>query len=198
MEIVISWLKSLSSFTISTFKRMIMKPYIPIVAVALTLSACSSMPFGNKDKQPPIQVGGMDVPSWFLTVPEDTSDSIYAVGTGYSDDLQFSIDKAMHEAKVGLADKISARTTAEVKTYTTDSAKGGQGVSASKATKLAKSGFSNVDVSDYVVKHRMVIMDGSYYRTFIQMSVDPTNRDQQVSSFSNNDESEADKALENF
>ena len=176
-----------------------MKGYIIPVIAALSLSACSSLPFSGKDKQPPIKVGGMDVPSWFLSVPEDTQDSIYAVGTGHSDDMQFSIDKAMHEAKVGLADKIAARTTAEVKTYVTDSGKGGQSLSTRKSTKLAKSGYQNVDVSDYVVEHRMVIMDGSFYRTFIQMSIDPSDRSVvNTNSFNSKDDEVATKALENF
>ena len=45
-----------------------MKGYIIPVIAALSLSACSSLPFSGKDKQPPIKVGGMDVPSWFLSV----------------------------------------------------------------------------------------------------------------------------------
>ena len=175
-----------------------MKGYIIPVIAALSLSACSSMPFSGKDKQPPIKVGGMDVPSWFLSVPEDTQDNIYAVGTGHSDDMQFSIDKAMHEAKVGLADKIAARSSAEVKTYVTDNGKGGQSLSTRKSTKLAKSGFTNIDVSDYVVQHRMVIMDGMFYRTFIQMSIDPTNRNAVSNTFNNSDNETANKALENF
>ena len=105
----------------------------------------------------------------------------------------------MHEAKVGLADKIAARTTAEVKTYVTDSGKGGQSLSTRKSTKLAKSGYQNVDVSDYVVEHRMVIMDGSFYRTFIQMSIDPSDRSVvNTNSFNSKDDEVATKALENF
>jgi hypothetical protein len=172
-----------------------MKAYVLPIVAALSLSACSSI--GQKE-QPPIKVGGMDVPNWFLAVPEDKESVIYAVGTGHSDDMQFSIDKAMHEAKVGLGDKIAARTSAEVKTFITDSGKGGQGISSRKSTKLAKSGFTNVDISNYTVEHRMVIMDGIYYRTFIQMSVDPTNRQVVDNAFNNTDDSEANKALENF
>lgn len=175
-----------------------MKGYIIPVIAALSLSACSSLPFSGKDKQPPIKVGGMDVPSWFLSVPEDTQDNIYAVGTGHSDDMQFSIDKAMHEAKVGLADKIAARSSAEVKTYVTDNGKGGQSLSTRRSTKLAKSGFKNIDVSDYVVQHRMVIMDGMFYRTFIQMSIDPTNRNVVTNTFNSSDNETAKKAMENF
>ena len=104
----------------------------------------------------------------------------------------------MHEAKVGLADKIAARSSAEVKTYVTDNGKGGQSLSTRRSTKLAKSGFKNIDVSDYVVEHRMVIMDGMFYRTFIQMSIDPTNRNVVTNTFNSSDNETAKKAMENF
>mgnify|MGYP003134592631 FL=1 len=40
------------------------------------------------------------IPAWYVDLPEDQEDKIFGAGTGLSSDLQFSMDKAMHQAKV--------------------------------------------------------------------------------------------------
>ena len=72
------------------------------------LSACSST--GNINKGVNVNDvllrGGSEVPKWFFDYPKDTDDMVYAVASGQSDDMQFAIDKAMHDAKISVADKL--------------------------------------------------------------------------------------------
>jgi hypothetical protein len=123
-----------------------------------------------------VSVGNLNVPEWFLVVPEDQPDRIYAVGTGLSDDMQFSFDKALHAAKVNLADKIAARSTAQLKSYIGDNGRGAMGKTVTKSEKVSKSEFKNIDVSKYTVEERAVFEDRRMFRTYIQLSMDPQNR----------------------
>ena len=154
------------------------------------LAGCSSTPMNDNDvgimerppevtDQPPqevVTVGKVTVPDWFLNLPEDSEDRIYAVGTGLSDDLQFSFDKAIHDAKVNLADKIASQSSAEIKAFISDNGKGGQGQTTRKIQKVSKFGFKNIDVSRYKIEHRTVVEDRRYFRTYVQLSIDPSDR----------------------
>lgn len=147
-----------------------------------------------------IDVGNLEVPEWFLSVPEDTETKIYAVGTGFSDDLQFSFDKAIHEAKVSLGDKIASKSSSELKTYIADNGRGGQGQTTRKAERVSKSGFKNVDVSKYVVEHRAVSEDRRMFRTYVQVSINPQNRfvDDQINVYNPQDEIIAREAMDSL
>lgn len=147
-----------------------------------------------------VSVGKSSVPIWFLELPEDTEDRIYAVGTGLSDDLQFSFDKSIHDAKVNLADKIASKSSAEIKAFISDNGKGGQGQTTRKIQKVSKSGFKDVDVSKYRIEHRTVVEDGRYFRTYVQLSIDPTDRDigNVVNTYDPRDEVIANEALESL
>lgn len=189
---------------------------IAIGAVGL-LSGCSSMQMDDNHvgimeqpeemvvvDAPPVEesidVGRLNVPEWFLNVPEDTDSKIFAVGTGFSDDMQFAFDKAIHEAKVNLADKIAAKSSSEVKTFISDNGRGGQGQTTRKAERVSKSGFKNVDVSKYTVEERAVTEDRRMYRTYVQVSLNPQNRfvDEVINTYNPQDEVIAREAMDNL
>lgn len=147
-----------------------------------------------------VEVGQLSVPEWFLTVPEDTETKIFAVGTGLSDDLQFSFDKAVHEAKVSLGDKIASKSSSEIKTFISDNGRGAQGQTTRKAERVSKSGFKNVDVSKYTVEERAVTEDRRMYRTYVQVSLNPQNRfvDEVINTYNPQDEVIAREAMDNL
>lgn len=164
------------------------KVFYLVGAMAL-LGGCSSMSMNDNDPnimdrppevidKPPeaVTIGKTTVPSWFLEMPEDTESRIYSVGTGISDDLQFSIDKAVHDAKINLADKMASKSSAEIKAFISDNGKGGQGQTTRKIQKVSKSGFKNIDVSRYTIEERSVVQDRRYFRTYVQLSIDPSDR----------------------
>ena len=94
----------------------------------LALSACSTtqdaaMP-GTSDtvnvtyeyKRDRVKEQIVNIPDWFKKQPEDTS-NIFSAGTSVTPDLQFSIDAAVLNAKVILADRINSRMRSQAKQF---------------------------------------------------------------------------------
>ncbi len=115
------------------------------------------------------------IPSWYINTPEDREDMIFGSGTGLSTDLQFSMDKAMHQAKVVLGDKINNTVSMEMKTYTADNSATG-GLTVEETQKVSKSGYKVVDVSEYDVIEKAVTLEGINFRTYVLLKVDPSGR----------------------
>ena len=117
-----------------------------------------------------------EIPEWYVDLPKDEENSIHGAGTGLSSDLQFSMDKAMHQAKVTLGDKINNKVSMEMKTYIADNSATGFGMAVEETQKVSKSGFKGVDVSEYVVIDKAVRLEGMSYRTYVLLAVDPSGR----------------------
>jgi hypothetical protein len=115
------------------------------------------------------------IPEWYIKLPEDTETSLYGSGSGLSGDLQFSMDKAMHQAKIILGDKMSNKVSMQVQSYIADnSTTGGRTIEDTK--KVSKSGFKNVDVSAYKVVEKAVFRERSRFRAYILLEIDPSDR----------------------
>ena len=140
------------------------------------------------------------IPSWYLTPPEEDGGLIFAVGTGISDDMQFSFDKALHSAKITLADKMVSKSSAEIKAFVSDNAKGSRSATTKKTTKVSKSGFKAVDVSQYKVEQQYVSLNGRDFRTFVMISLDPSNRvhGEEVNNFDAQSDAEANAAMDSL
>lgn len=116
-----------------------------------------------------------EVPEWYINLPKDTEVAIFGSGSGLSADLQFSMDKAMHQAKVILGDKLSNKVSMEMRSYISDnSSTGGRTVEDTK--KLSKSGFKGVDVSAYTVVKKAVFKERSRFRAYVLLEIDPSDR----------------------
>lgn len=116
-----------------------------------------------------------EVPEWYINLPEDTEVAIFGSGSGLSSDLQFSMDKAMHQAKVILGDKLSNKVSMEIRSYVADNPSAG-GRTVEDTKKLSKSGFKNVDVSAYTVVKKAVFKERSRFRSYVMLKVDPSDR----------------------
>jgi hypothetical protein len=114
------------------------------------------------------------VPAWFLDLPDDTEVSLYGAGSGLSMDLQFSMDKAMHQAKLILGDKLSNKVSMEIQSYISDTSRAGATIEDTK--KVSKSGYKNVDVSAYKVIEKAVFKERSRFRTYVLLEIDPSDR----------------------
>ena len=152
-----------------------------IAASGLAMSAC-----GMNSKTAQIEVAkemveivqaerAEAIPKWYVNTPEDREDMIFGSGTGLSTDLQFSMDKALHQAKVVLGDKINNVVSMEMKTYTADNSATG-GLTVEETQKVSKSGYKLVDVSEYDVIEKAVTLEGINYRTYVLLKVDPSGR----------------------
>ena len=162
------------------------KPLMAVLAISmLGLGACSSSPFSGKGEKTSLSnIGTIDkdgqrsdlIPNWYINVPKDGEEKIYGSGSGLSSDLQFSIDKAIHQAKVVLGDKISNEVSAELKTYMSDNSQIGNGITVEETQKVSKSGFKNVDISKYDITNKEVYKEDDKFRTYILLEIDPRGR----------------------
>lgn len=166
-----------------------------LVSSLALLGGCSSNPFSKEQSRvdlmeqpddivvpdtPPKPVVQLpeNIPEWYISLPEDSREKIYGSGAGLSSDLQFSIDKAMHQAKIVLGDKISSTVSAELKTYMTDNSSVSRGVTLEETQRVSKSGFKNIDVSAYEIVNKHVYRDNDKFRSFILLGLDITNKDE--------------------
>ena len=162
------------------------KPLMAVLAISMPgLGACSSSPFSGKSEKTSLSnIGTIDkdgqrsdlIPNWYINVPKDGEEKIYGSGSGLSSDLQFSIDKAIHQAKVVLGDKISNEVSAELKTYMSDNSQIGNGITVEETQKVSKSGFKNVDISQYDITNKEVYKEDDKFRTYILLEIDPRGR----------------------
>jgi len=149
-------------------------------AVSLfALSACSStqdkaVPGTNNAvnvtyeyKRDRVQEQIDNIPSWFKEQPED-NDNIFSAGTAVTPDLQFSIDAAVLNAKVILADRINSRMRSQAKQF---KAKVGSGdldaAVISEFERAVKNITADTDVSGYHMAEVEVVPHGTQYRAFV-------------------------------
>ena len=145
----------------------------------LALSACSStqdkaVPGTNNAvnvtyeyKRDRVQEQIDNIPSWFKEQPED-NDNIFSAGTAVTPDLQFSIDAAVLNAKVILADRINSRMRSQAKQF---KAKVGSGdldaAVISEFERAVKNITADTDVSGYHMAEVEVVPHGTQYRAFV-------------------------------
>jgi len=129
--------------------------------------------------KPPVETNLPDnIPDWYINLPRDTEEKIYGSGAGLSSDLQFSMDKAMHQAKIVLGDKISTKVSAEIKTYMADNSSVGNGITVEETQRVSKSGFKDIDVSSYEIINKTVYQERNKFRSFILLSLDILNKEE--------------------
>jgi len=116
------------------------------------------------------------IPSWFINLPGDGEEKVYGSGSGLSTDLQFAIDKAIHQAKTVLGDKISNEVSSELKTYMADNSNVGGGITVEETQKVSKSGFKNIDISNYEIVKKDVFKEEEKFRAYILLEIDPRGR----------------------
>jgi|TARA_R110000803_G_scaffold19212_3_gene50558 hypothetical protein len=107
------------------------------------------------------------IPSWFVEIPNDDA-SIYSAGTSTTPDMQFSIDAAVLNAKVILADRINSRLRAQIKQFRAKVGSGDFDVSmTSELESAVKNITANTDVSGYHIAKMSVVPAGVQYRAFV-------------------------------
>ena len=149
-------------------------------AVSLfALSACSStqdkaMPGTNNAvnvtyeyKRDRVQEQINNIPDWFKKQPEDTS-NIFSAGTAVTPDLQFSVDAAVLNAKVVLADRINSRMRSQAKQFKAKVGSGDLDASViSEFERAVKNITADTDVSGYHMAEVEVVPHGTQYRAFV-------------------------------
>ena len=146
---------------------------------AVALSACSSiqekaMPGTSEQvnvtyayKRDRVKEQISYIPDWFKKQPEDKN-NIYSAGTSMTPDLQFSIDTAILNAKVVLADRINSRLRAQAKQFKAKVGSGDLDSSImSEFERAVKNIIADTDVSGYHLAQTEVYPHGTQYRAFV-------------------------------
>lgn len=107
------------------------------------------------------------IPEWFKIQPEDSS-NIFSAGTSVTPDMQFSIDAAILNAKVILADRINSRLRSQAKQFKAKVGSGDLDASViSEFERAVKNITADTDVSGYKLSKLEIVPNGVQYRAFV-------------------------------
>ncbi|MCB1737789.1 MAG: hypothetical protein KDI42_06665 [Gammaproteobacteria bacterium] len=108
-----------------------------------------------------------EAPDWYLK-PPTASSMLYASATATSEDLQMAQDKAILDAKRGIAEQIESRLSGKLRQYVLDH--GGvdnhDSVQA-EASKVMQNSFTDVDLAGFHVEESKLIQQGPGFRSYV-------------------------------
>jgi len=151
-----------------------MKRLLSIVAVALTMTACSS----NKDPYEQRMASQREreekraeqtidnAPSWMTKVPK-SSDAVYASGTASSGDYSMAKDIAETNAFRGICMAAGGTVRSQTKVFRADT----ESQSVSVNTTAIKSMCPDVDISGADVKEVKMVREGNRFRAYVLVAL---------------------------
>lgn len=143
---------------------------LPLAAVAL--AACSSnekitQAVVIEEQREMVEEQINRMPKWFTKIPVK-DESIFAVGTAVTPDLQLSYDIAVLNAKTTLADRINGKVRSQTKNFIAKVGSTDLDVATlNEVEKVTKNIIADVDVAGYAVSEAEVFPDGTQYRAFV-------------------------------
>jgi hypothetical protein len=149
-----------------------------VVPMILSLSACSSIKTGPSVSETKYFSNEVDYPKWYADAPKKDDSAIYGVGTEYSNDFQFSVDKAMLSAKRELASNYSSYTSAMMKDFAVESGVLGKGVANADIERTTRLIVAKVNLVGVQRTNFIVVKDGAGFRSFVRLrfSADESNK----------------------
>jgi len=150
-----------------------------LLPIIISLSACStvSTSSGVTKESDRMFSNEVNYPNWYTKGPDKDQNGIYSVASEYSNNFQFSVDKAMLSGKRELAANFSSYISMMMKDFATESGATGDVVSTDldRTTKLIVSRINLIGVQRVNFK---VVHEGKGYRTFVRLrySVDESNK----------------------
>jgi len=149
-----------------------------VLPLIISLSACSTIKDGPSVSETKMFSNEVDYPKWYAESPKKDDSAIFGVGTEYSNDFQFSVDKAMLSAKRELASNYSAYTSAMMKDFAVESGVLGKGVANADIERTTRLIVSKVNLVGVQRQNFMVVREGSGFRSFVRLrfSADESNK----------------------
>lgn len=156
---------------------------LSIAALSAVITACSSTPpYGTAEyaahqeqqrqkamtKQAEQTIDKS--PDWFLQPPSDSA-YMYAVATDYSSDLQFALDKAILNAKVGLAAQVSNKVSSTMKEFAVEAGVGQDAQFNREIERASKEVISEVNLGGFNVAKRQIMPQGTGYRAYVLLRI---------------------------
>lgn len=155
-----------------------MKKTLLVLPLVLALTACGSMNFrGSSVTETKAFSNEVDYPGWYTEKPSEKG-AIFAVGSEYSKDFQFAVDKSMLSAKRELASQFSSHTSAMMKDFAVESGTLGVGVASADIERTTRLIVSKVNLVGVQRTNFKVVRDRDGYRSFVQLkfSTDESNK----------------------
>lgn len=149
-----------------------------VMPLVISLSACSTIKDGPSVSETKMFSNEVDYPKWYADAPKKDDSAIYGVGTEYSNDFQFSVDKAMLSAKRELASNYSSYTSAMMKDFAVESGILGKGVANADIERTTRLIVSKVNLVGVQRQNFIVVREGSGFRAFVRLrfSADESNK----------------------
>lgn len=148
-----------------------MKKYIALALVATTLVGCGT----THKTETGSWVQGADnvnlslAPDWFTQHMATDNNSIFAVATEYSMDLQFAIDKANSSAKRQLASQIDSQVNSMFKDYATEVGATGNAEVSREIERTSRMVVARASIIGFKRDRFEIRREGKGYRVFTRM-----------------------------
>jgi hypothetical protein len=149
-----------------------------VLPLVLALSACGTTNFrGSSVTETKTFSNEVDYPGWYTDKPSEKG-AIFAVGSEFSKDFQFSVDKAMLSAKRELASQFSSHTSSMMKDFAVESGTLGVGVASADIERTTRLVVAKVNMVGVQRNNFKVVRERDGYRSFVQLkySTDEANK----------------------
>ena len=162
-----------------------MKKVLLVAPLILALTACSSFKYntgvevkGSTSSGQRAFSNEVNYPDWYTKTPSKDAEGLYAVGSEYSRDFQFSVDKAMLSAKRELAANFSSYMSAMMKDFATESGMSGSDIARTDLERTTRMVIAKVNLVGVQRVNLKVVHENNGYRSFVQLrySIDESNR----------------------
>jgi hypothetical protein len=149
-----------------------------IVPFVISLSACSTIKNGPSVSETKTFSNEVDLPKWYTESAKKDDSAIYGVGSEYSNDFQFSVDKAMLSAKRELASNYSSYTSAMMKDFAVESGTLGRGVANADIERTTQLIVARVNLVGVQRQNFTVVRENSGFRAFVKLrfNADESNK----------------------
>jgi len=149
-----------------------------VLPFVISLTACSTIKDGPSVSETKMFSNEVDYPKWYAESAKKDDEAIYGVGTEYSNDFQFSVDKAMLSAKRELASNYSSHVSAMMKDYAVESGQLGRGVANADIERTTRLIVARVNLVGVQRTNFIVVRENKGFRTFVRLrfSADESNK----------------------
>lgn len=133
-----------------------------VVATAVLLSVAGASVAGEYDIVKAAPTAQAEMPAWFVKMPSDTPDMIFASATAVSSDMQMALDKARLQAERKLVEMHGAKINSLTKSNRTDA-----GDTMVESTSITVQKNANGELIGAQRVDSQVSFDGQKYRAFV-------------------------------
>jgi hypothetical protein len=133
-----------------------------VVASAVLLSVVGTSVAGDYDIVKPAPAAQAELPTWFVKMPNDTPEMLFAAATASSPDMQMALDKARLQAERKLIELHGSKISSLTKSNRTDT-----GDTMIESTSVTVQKNANGELIGAQRVDSQVSFDGQKYRAFV-------------------------------